>query len=882
MVKMVIISAVLVLLFSCGHVLKNGRENASFNEGGSGGENPQESSSISSPQWQDQVVYFLMIDRFSDGDSSNNDQGSGEFSPKKESHYNGGDLSGITQKLDYIEGLGATSIWITPPVKNVWWSEASHYGGYHGYWAKDFAALDPHVGTLEEYRQLASNLHQRGMYLIQDIVLNHTAPIFEYEGEYHPENTAENFKLLGDPEALFPTQFPFDQADRLNEKHAKAHIYNWTPSISDFNSVEQQTRYQLGNLADLNTRSPEVLKALKASYKYWMKEVGVDAFRVDTAKYVEHGFWHRFFYDEDGIHAEAKRLGKAHFLTFAEVFEFSQPFQNGGEQVIESYYGSESKPEFNSVLGFPLYQSIERVFSEGSAPAQLAYRLQQHMKYADPYTVVNFVDNHDVKRFLAAGSLPNFKQALSLIFTIPGIPVIYQGSEQAHKETRQAMFAGGYMTEEDQYNTESEMYRFIQSLAELRTSHKVLTRGTLSVLDASEFGPGLLAYRRDYQGRSAIIVMNTASHSTLVNGLNTGGASKHLRPNNSWRVAFSEGVDDKSILNQSGRLSMTLPANTVLVLMDDENTSGVITSSAKSSDMTIELDERLSGEVFSEDIEITGSISAGSTEILAITNGNIDTAKSIHSDENGRFSLTFPIRDLGETRYHLQFYSPKYQVASEAQTLTGFVEKASIERVFSDSNNDAFGPSQNYLSPLHENSQKQREIIRVRAKAAGANLSLTLEMAQITHIWGAAKGFDNVSFSIYFNIPSRKTEKYANTIPYINANMPNGINWSLGHILYGWGNYLFEPNLKHKNEKGHKVGLSPDVVVDYAKRTITIHYRGSELDVDDWQGGQIYISTWDMSGEGSYRELLPASGPWHFGGGSENGAKVMDDIFIAL
>src|SRR6185436_5867072 len=118
-----------------------------------------------SPDWRDQIVYFAMIDRFDDGDPSNDDQGANEYDPTTNAKYSGGDLAGVARRLDYIQGLGATTVWLTPPVANQWLNPRGRFGGYHGYWATDFMALDRHVGTLAEYQGLAQALHGRGMYL---------------------------------------------------------------------------------------------------------------------------------------------------------------------------------------------------------------------------------------------------------------------------------------------------------------------------------------------------------------------------------------------------------------------------------------------------------------------------------------------------------------------------------------------------------------------------------------------------------------------------------------------------------------------------------------------------------------------------------------------
>ena len=102
---------------------------------------------VPSPDWRDQVIYFLMTDRFDNGDPANDDQDAGEFDPADGAKYNGGDLRGVERRLDYIRGLGATAVWITPPVANQWWNPVANYAGYHGYWAENFRQVDPHLGT---------------------------------------------------------------------------------------------------------------------------------------------------------------------------------------------------------------------------------------------------------------------------------------------------------------------------------------------------------------------------------------------------------------------------------------------------------------------------------------------------------------------------------------------------------------------------------------------------------------------------------------------------------------------------------------------------------------------------------------------------------------
>jgi len=224
------------------------------------------------PVWEDQIVYFVMIDRFANGDTSNDDMGFGEAG-NDNSRYNGGDIQGLIDRLDYIKELGATAVWITPPVANQWWNPWVSYGGYHGYWARDFKRIDEHFGDLELYREFVDKAHEKGLLVIQDIVPNHVGDYFRFiDGQ---------FELNADssPTAA-PEQYPFS----LNnyETDSEKNIYHWTPDISNFNDQLQKFTYQMSGLDDLNTENPEVIEALKDSYTFWIREAGIDGFRIDT------------------------------------------------------------------------------------------------------------------------------------------------------------------------------------------------------------------------------------------------------------------------------------------------------------------------------------------------------------------------------------------------------------------------------------------------------------------------------------------------------------------------------------------------------------------------------------------------------------------------
>lgn len=864
-----------------------------------------------SPDWRDQVIYFVLTDRFADGNPANNDQGAGEFNPASSAHYSGGDLAGIQQKLDYIHGLGATSLWLTPPVANQWWSQKVQYGGYHGYWATDFMAVDAHYGTLADYQQLSRALHQKGMYLIQDIVVNHTGNFFGYDGPYDANNTAKNFVLYEQGQQAAPSQAPFHLVNRLEPVAAKANIYHWTPPIQDPTVPEQEFRYQLANLADLNTSNPEVRRALKQSYRFWLEQVGVDAFRIDTAKYVEHDFWFDFLHAPDGIHAKAKELGKQHFFTFGEVFEASKPFHNDGEQKLKAFLGSKQKPELDSVIAFPLYFDINAVLAEGRPPALLGYRLGEHTQFARPHLLPTFLNNHDTKRFLAAGSVDAFIQAYALLFTIPGIPVIYQGDEQLLEHSRQAMFAGGFGSAQDQFLPDSPMYRTIQCLATLRREHKTLSRGDWQLLQADSAAPGVLAYQMtlpvaEQQQLTAagsassktpiteqlVVLMNTADRAVLLANLPLTvqqsktqkqvqtAAAKSTRWQLLWQHQYNGSFVDT---DANGRLTLLLPARAVLVLAPEQQTDiAAATAPVKAAapSLIFQLQPVPCRQSCTQDFRLTGKVSQPGVLLQLVKNGEV-LPQIQHSDAQGNFSFMVQVQDLGQQQNQLAVYAPELHQVSDSLQYQSSVTTAKWQAGKQDALRDDKGPAGKYQQPQQEHSQRQMDIQAVSAKASGANLELTLQMAQISQFWAPANGFDNVHFSIFFSLPQSKLAG-ARALPGLQTVMPQGKNWQLGHFMFGWGNSVFNANKATDSKTGDKLGAAPKLEVDAKAGVITVSYQGQALGINSWAGASIYISTWDKTGEGMLRSIQPEPSPWNFAGASADAPKVLDDIWLEL
>lgn len=828
---------------------------------------------VPSPDWRDQVVYMVLMDRFEDGDPANNDHGHGEYDPALPTHFSGGDLKGIADRLDYLKALGATAVWISPVFANQWWSTPYQATGWHGYWPTHFQEIDPHFGTPEDYKRLSHELHCRGMYLVKDTFVNHVGNFFSYDGKYDPTDTAKNFRLLEpDSHQPGPTQHPFNLIDRLNPEHAAADIYHWTPSIQDFADLHQEHHYSLGHVSDINTENPRVIAAFKETYKDWIEEFGVDAFRMDTTSLVPFEFWNRFLHDEDGIYAHARTLGKEHLLTFGEATAVSAPYDDAGERRVAAYLETGGRLGPNSMLGYPLYHGIRRVLAEAVETAALAHRLSTFMEaYPDPFVIPNFVDNHDTARFLSTAPPAALRQALAVVLTIPGIPIIYQGTEQGLLEARQAMFAGGYRNAEGSFDENSPHFRYVQRLTSLRREHAVLRRGSLGILGSEPSGPGLLAYRRELDDEVVIVLLNSADHAILVHRLDAG-----LPPQRRLEPLFAERWDGDAVTDSEGRLSLRLPARAIAVLRPTE--VPVAATPAMALGIAVEA-TGIEGAVFTEDFELSGRTTRGGIPLRLIVGGDVDGSIEFAADGEGRWRVSVPVRDLGEADERLEVYSAQANELSPRVGYSTLVTEAQLSVAARDAPDDARGPSGNYVIPQQPESGRQREILAASARAAGRNLELTLTMAEISTPWLPPFGFDNVMVTAFFDLPGQEG---STILPLLDATAPEGLTWDLAHVARGWSSYTYRARGSSAERQGEKLGVSPQITADKQAGTITFFYRGARLGVEDWTGTRVYVTTWSSSAEGDYIDLRPEPSQWMFGGGRPGEPKILDDLLLVL
>ena len=840
---------------------------------------------VPSPDWRDQVIYFLMIDRFDDGDPDNNDQGAGEYDPADNAKYSGGDLKGVQRRLDYIRELGATTVWITPPVANQWWNPRVRYGGYHGYWAENLMQVDAHAGSLQDYRELSDALHRKGMYLVQDVVVNHMGDYFSYAGPWVEKDPAQNFTRTPDSRGRYaPTQAPFHLNDATDPAQRAAGIYHWTPAINDYKDPRQLLDFQMADLDDLDTRNTQVRQALRESYGYWIREVGVDGLRVDTAFYVPADYFDDFLHADDtqhpGILRVAAETGRTDFHVFGEGFGIDKPFQDVEARRIDSYMrDTDGRALLPGMVSFPLYGTLGDVFARGSPTAELAHRIESSMRlHANPHLMPTFVDNHDVDRFLAGGSQAGLKQALLMIMTLPGIPTLYYGTEQGFTEQRGAMFAQGYSSAgRDHFDTDAPLYRFIQESTGLRRKHRLFSRGMPTLLASNAAGPGALAYRMEHEGEAALVVFNSSDSPTLLDNLTTGAA-----PGTRLHGLF--GMDGKPadmLVGLQGQVQLVLPARAGLVWKFAD--AGAVV--AKTIDRELTLDA-LQASVVHGDLQVHGT-ATGSAPVQLVVDGDLDKAQQVIPDSKGRWQASIDTSDmLDATLEHrvVAWRDHENQAQRQASEPRSFRVQRDWELLaeMNDARNDDRGPKGRYTYPMDAGWRVERpqDIEKIRVLGSGGALKLELQMNKVIETWNPANGFDHVAFVIFLQLPDQPGG--TKEMPLQNSRLPDAMRWHYRLRSHGWSNALFSHEAASATSEGTPVAPAATIETDKQRNTVTFTLPAKSLgSLKDLSGMKIHVTTWDY--DGGFRKLAADAQTSVYGGGDGNkDPLVMDEVSIEL
>ncbi|MGR0320958.1 pullulanase-type alpha-1,6-glucosidase [Agromyces sp. ZXT2-3] len=537
--------------------------------------------------------YFVMTDRFANGDETNDTAGiEGDrlahgFDPTDKGFYHGGDIQGIHDNLDYIEGLGTSAIWFTPSFKNkpVQGEGANASAGYHGYWITDFTQIDPHLGTNAELEALIADAHARGIKVYFDIITNHTADVISYEeGQYSyiDKATSPYTDAAGgvfDPSAIagspdFPdldpaTSFPYTPTITAEEADVKVPAWLNDPTVYHNRgdstwSGESVTFGDFVGLDDLMTEDPTVVNGFVQVYQDWI-DLGIDGFRIDTAKHVNFEFWETWSTEVlDYAHA----AGKPDFFMFGEVYD--------ADPVKLSPYVRNS--DMNSVLDFT-FQSQAVSFAAGNSAKNLQSLFAGDDYYTTPDSsataLPTFLGNHDMGRigyFLAnAGdtAVERYELAHELMYLTRGQPVVYYGDEQGFagtggdKDARQTLFAsqvdeyvnqplvtGENAGSVDRYDTGAPLYTHIAGLAELREAHPALEQGAQIERFVAD-GAGVYAFSRVDRDEKVeyLVAVNNANEAKTVDvpTLTADGAFEVLYGGGEAVTANAEGVASVSV-----------------------------------------------------------------------------------------------------------------------------------------------------------------------------------------------------------------------------------------------------------------------------------------------------------------------------------------------
>jgi glycosidase len=508
----------------------------------SGGGPRSRTQSNAGVDWRDEVIYQVVTDRFADGDPNNN----WNVDRTALAKYQGGDWKGLMDHVGYLKQLGVTAIWISPVVKNV--EEDAGVAGYHGYWTQDFTQTNPHFGDLNTLRLMVDTMHANGIKVILDIVTNHIAQLFFYDINLNgtPEETFYGSGASPQSPVTRVTEYDPDW-DPSGPIHAQVGWQNMGPApirwldipsinrvpveppefqnpdwyhrrgrvVPDANGNWPRDQVLLGDfpggLKDLATERQDVRDALARVFSDWVQKVDFDGFRIDTLKHVEHEFWQDFC---PKIRRAALAKGKQNFFMFGEAYD-------GDDRLVGSYTQADM---VDSAFYFPgKYVAIDNCIKNNGPTSEIEalYARQQYygqspqpggIGVAPARALVNFIDNHDVPRFLSGQPDDRrLRLAIAYIMAAEGIPCIYYGTEQGFSgggdpANRERLWDTGF-------DTKTPLFQWTRAMIDLRKAHVALRRGARvvrwsTVRTGAEPDAGIFAFERIDPAEIVLFVMN--------------------------------------------------------------------------------------------------------------------------------------------------------------------------------------------------------------------------------------------------------------------------------------------------------------------------------------------------------------------------------------
>ena len=435
---------------------------------------------------QSDVMYLIMADRFCDGNKDNNKIGDSldQFTAKDLDGRKGGDIEGITSKLDYLKDLGVTSIWITPMLEN------NMYMSYHGYAATDLYKIDPRFGSNELYKELVNQAHDKGLKIIMDHVSNHIGINHWWMNDLPfaswINGTVENHLPANHNKMTFPD--PYSPGESID--------LTWDGWFTNY-------------MVDLNQANPFLIKYLIQNTIWWLEYLGIDGIREDTYPYCNQyamADWNKGILDE-----------YPNFNIVGEIWTGEPAYLAAYQQ--KNKFGVHLDTHLPCVTDFALSDAFRNYLSGKKGLEGIFNTLAQDFLYHDPNNLLTFFDNHDISRglFVANNDVEKYKIALTILLTTRGIPKILYGSEigivgENNHGTIRSPFPGGFENDSlnafsscDRTDYQNDIFNFTQNLLELRKNYKSLSQGKLT-----HFYPfdNLYAYFRETDDESTMIIVN--------------------------------------------------------------------------------------------------------------------------------------------------------------------------------------------------------------------------------------------------------------------------------------------------------------------------------------------------------------------------------------
>ncbi|HAS6196776.1 TPA: cyclomaltodextrin glucanotransferase [Vibrio vulnificus] len=508
--------------------------------------------------FRQETIYFVFLDRFSDGDASNNaGRNPATYDPNNLKKYVGGDLRGLINQLPYLKSLGVTAIWITPPVDNTDNLDVNGGAAYHGYWGKDFFRVDEHFGTLDDFKELIAKMHsaEYNMKLVLDYAPNHSNG--NDENEYGA--------LYRDGQYI--TDYNADVAAGTN-------WYHHNGGVTDWNNWYQVRNHNLFNLSDFDQSDESVYKYLLDGSKFWI-DAGVDAIRIDAIKHMDKSFIQQWTTD---IYNYSKTLGREGFYFFGEWFGASANTTTG----IDGYAIEYANTSGSALLDFGFRDTMERVLANrpGNSMKTLNNYLETRKSVftSDDWQVV-FMDNHDMARISTAlrSDASTFgpgnnesggnqteafaKQRVNLglvaTMTVRGIPAIYYGTEHYTANFTQNAFgqvgSDPYNREKmPSFNQDTEAFKIIQALTALRKQSLAIQRGSYTQRWVND---DVLVYERQEGDDVVTVALNRGPAISITVG--------NLSLKDGSHISL---IGDESINVSGGQATFHLAQNQAVVL----------------------------------------------------------------------------------------------------------------------------------------------------------------------------------------------------------------------------------------------------------------------------------------------------------------------------